>query len=135
MLTLDYARLQRRVELGQQVYSTLALSYEQARIDEVRNTPLLILIDRPEGSARRYGSRAKDAIIWFLIGILFLWADLVHKVSLGSLSIAAVVAIFASFFLPVSSQVLVFGFSAAVLYVGAHARKEHHQKLRHYYVH
>jgi len=68
MLTLEYAQLQRRVELHQQVHTTLALSYEQARIDEVRNTPLLILIDRPEGSTQRYGSRAKDAMIWFLIG-------------------------------------------------------------------
>jgi uncharacterized protein involved in exopolysaccharide biosynthesis len=68
MLTLEYEQLQRRVELHQQVYTTLALSYEQARIDEVRNTPLLVLIDRPEGSTLRYGSRAKDAMIWFLIG-------------------------------------------------------------------
>jgi uncharacterized protein involved in exopolysaccharide biosynthesis len=68
MLMLEYARLQRRVELRHQVYTTLSLSYEQASIDEVRNTPLLILIDSPEGSARPYGSLGKDAFIWFLIG-------------------------------------------------------------------
>ena len=68
MLALEYARLQRQVELRHQIYTTLSLSYEQARIDEVRNTPLLILIDSPEGSSRPHGSLWKDAIIWFLIG-------------------------------------------------------------------
>lgn len=67
-LQLEFARLQRRVELQNQVYQTLAQSYEQARIEEVRNTPLLVIIDRPEGSARRYGSRLRDAIMWLFIG-------------------------------------------------------------------
>src|SRR5690606_31231281 len=37
-LRLEAARLQRRVDLRQQVYASLAQAYEQARIEEVRNT-------------------------------------------------------------------------------------------------
>jgi len=44
-------RLQRRVDLRQQVYTSLAQSYESARIEEVRNTPVTTIISRPEGSA------------------------------------------------------------------------------------
>ncbi len=50
-LLAEVARLQRRVEVNQQVYLTLSQSYEQARIEEVRNTPLITVIDGPEGSA------------------------------------------------------------------------------------
>jgi uncharacterized protein involved in exopolysaccharide biosynthesis len=67
-LVLEFGRLQRRVDLQQQLYTTLAMAYEQARIEEVRNTPQLIVIDQPEGSARRVGSRVKDALMWLLIG-------------------------------------------------------------------
>ncbi|MEP6618919.1 MAG: hypothetical protein ABJE47_06380 [bacterium] len=52
-LTVEEARLQRRVELRQQVFTTLSQAYEQARIEEVRNTPVVTVLDRPEGSARR----------------------------------------------------------------------------------
>lgn len=44
-------RLQRRVDLRQQVYTSLAQSYESARIEEVRNTPVTSIVSRPEGSA------------------------------------------------------------------------------------
>ena len=46
-LTFQYDRLARDVSMGQQVYTSLAQSLEQARIDEVRNTPVLTLIDPP----------------------------------------------------------------------------------------
>ena len=67
-LVLEFGRLQRRVDLRQQLYVTLALAHEQARVEEVRDTPQLIIIDQPEGSARRAGSRVKDALMWALIG-------------------------------------------------------------------
>jgi uncharacterized protein involved in exopolysaccharide biosynthesis len=50
-LAFRAARLQRRVDLRQQVFTSLAQAYEQARIDEVRNTPVITVVDRPEGSA------------------------------------------------------------------------------------
>jgi uncharacterized protein involved in exopolysaccharide biosynthesis len=52
-LTVQQARLQRAVDLRQQLYTSLAQAYEQARIEEVRNTPVVTVVDRPEGSARR----------------------------------------------------------------------------------
>lgn len=51
-LTFEAARLQRRVDLRQQVYAQLAGAYEQARIQEIRNTPVITIVDPPEGSAR-----------------------------------------------------------------------------------
>lgn len=51
-LRFEYERLQRRVTLQQQVYSTLAQSYEQARIEEVRNTPVITVVDPAEEPAR-----------------------------------------------------------------------------------
>jgi hypothetical protein len=49
----------------------LAQSYEQARIDEVRDTPVITVVDRPEFSIRRARSRLLDAIVWALVGGLF----------------------------------------------------------------
>jgi uncharacterized protein involved in exopolysaccharide biosynthesis len=46
-LLFAYDRLLRDVTMRQQVYSSLAQSFEQARIDEVRNTPVLTLVDPP----------------------------------------------------------------------------------------
>lgn len=43
----DFDRLQREVLLRQQVYTTLVQSYEQARISEVRDTPVLTILQRP----------------------------------------------------------------------------------------
>ena len=47
-LTFQQERLARDVTLQQNVYTTLAQSYEQAKIEEVRDTPALTLIDQPE---------------------------------------------------------------------------------------
>ncbi len=46
-LTFEYDRLARDVSMQQQVYTSLAQSFEQARIDEVRNTPVVTPIDPP----------------------------------------------------------------------------------------
>ena len=51
-LTFEASRLQRRVDLRQQVYTSLAQSYENARIEEVRNTPVTTVVSHPEGSAQ-----------------------------------------------------------------------------------
>jgi uncharacterized protein involved in exopolysaccharide biosynthesis len=52
-LTFRHGTLMRRVALRQQVYTSLAEAYEQARIDEARNTPLFTVVDSPEGSESR----------------------------------------------------------------------------------
>lgn len=51
-LRFEYERLQRRVRLQQEVFGTLAQSYEQAKVEEVRNTPVITLVDPPEMPAR-----------------------------------------------------------------------------------
>lgn len=51
-LRFEYERLQRRVRLRQQVYTSLSESYQQAKIEEVRNTPVITVVEPPELSAR-----------------------------------------------------------------------------------
>ena len=43
------AELQRRVSLAQQTYTTVAQRYEIANIEAVRNTPVVTVLDAPEG--------------------------------------------------------------------------------------
>jgi uncharacterized protein involved in exopolysaccharide biosynthesis len=43
------AELQRRVSLAQQIYTTVAQRYELANIEAVRNTPVITVLDAPEG--------------------------------------------------------------------------------------
>jgi uncharacterized protein involved in exopolysaccharide biosynthesis len=44
----EHDRLKRRVELKQSVYQTLAQTLEQVRINVVRNTPAIVILDPPE---------------------------------------------------------------------------------------
>jgi len=46
-LSFQQERLARELSLRQQVYTTLAQSYEQARIEEVRDTPVLTVVQTP----------------------------------------------------------------------------------------
>jgi uncharacterized protein involved in exopolysaccharide biosynthesis len=46
-LTFEYDRFQREVTTQQQLFTSLAQEYEQARIDEVRNTPVITLVEAP----------------------------------------------------------------------------------------
>jgi len=65
-LALQFGRLQRRIDLAQQVVVSLAQSYEQARIDAARDTPFITIIDRPEGSLKRASHPARDGVVWAL---------------------------------------------------------------------
>ena len=68
-LVLEAGRLQRAVDLAQQVFMTLAQNYEQARIEEVRNTPVITVIDSPEGSAKRQRGLVKKTAIGLVLGV------------------------------------------------------------------
>ena len=46
-LTFERDRLQSRVSLRQQVYETLFQAFEQSRIEEVRDTPVITVVERP----------------------------------------------------------------------------------------
>jgi uncharacterized protein involved in exopolysaccharide biosynthesis len=69
-LAFEAARLQRRVDLRQQVFTSLSQMFEQARIDEIRNTPLITVLEHPQGSAKRARSIPFDAVLGLIIGIL-----------------------------------------------------------------
>jgi uncharacterized protein involved in exopolysaccharide biosynthesis len=43
------AQLQRRITLAQQLYTTIAQRYEIANVEAVRNTPVVTVLDAPEG--------------------------------------------------------------------------------------
>jgi hypothetical protein len=63
--------LQRRVTLAQQIYTTVAQRYELANIEAVRNTPVITVLDAPEGlveSRPRHTLAVTSAA--FLIGLL-----------------------------------------------------------------
>jgi hypothetical protein len=70
-LEFQYGKLQRRVDLQQQVYVSLAQSFEQARVDEVRNTPLITVLDGPEGSAEPTGrGPVANTFLGVVLGVL-----------------------------------------------------------------
>jgi uncharacterized protein involved in exopolysaccharide biosynthesis len=46
-LQFEYDRLQRQVSLRQEVVMALAQSHEQARLDEIRGTPVITVVERP----------------------------------------------------------------------------------------
>lgn len=78
-------RLRREVQLRQQFYVSLMQSYEQARLEEVRTTPVISLMERPEDTARPAPRRL--AIIVFLAlltglvlgSVLALTAESIHR--------------------------------------------------------
>ncbi|MBI4500132.1 MAG: hypothetical protein HY700_03125 [Gemmatimonadetes bacterium] len=75
-LMLQAANLRAALDLRRQVYNSLAQSLEQARIDQVRNTPVISVIDRPEGSAVRAPSQLLLAVFlggMFGLAIALAW--------------------------------------------------------------
>jgi uncharacterized protein involved in exopolysaccharide biosynthesis len=51
-LLFEHDRLQRDVTMQQQLYTTLSQSFEVARIDEVRNTPVITVMEPPDLPAK-----------------------------------------------------------------------------------
>ncbi|MEP6763623.1 MAG: hypothetical protein ABJB66_04885 [Gemmatimonadaceae bacterium] len=45
-------RLERELRMQTELYTNLAKAYEQAKIDEVRDTPVITVVERPEPAAR-----------------------------------------------------------------------------------
>jgi len=52
LLELEHDRMQRDVSMRQQIYTTLAQAFEQARIEEVRDTPVISIVQAPFLPAR-----------------------------------------------------------------------------------
>jgi len=71
-LRFQYERLQRQVTIKQEVFTTLRRSYEEARIQEVNDTPVITVIDRAVPPERKSSPRRKLNVIlaFFLGGVL-----------------------------------------------------------------
>jgi uncharacterized protein involved in exopolysaccharide biosynthesis len=71
-LRLQEARLARQLDLRQEVFRSLSQAYEQARIEEVRNTPVITVVDAPERSGRRVSRGVLLAgVLGALLGLVF----------------------------------------------------------------
>lgn len=66
-LSFEHERRQRQVSLREELYSTLAQARERARLDAIRNTPVLTIVEYPENSAAPVG---RGTILWTIIGAL-----------------------------------------------------------------
>jgi uncharacterized protein involved in exopolysaccharide biosynthesis len=56
-LVFEETKLRRHVDLVQTLYTGVARGYDDARLNEVRDTPIITVIDRPEGSEERVSSK------------------------------------------------------------------------------
>jgi uncharacterized protein involved in exopolysaccharide biosynthesis len=70
-LQFEHDRLQRQVMMRQEVYTSLLRSREQTRIDALRDTPILTVIDHPAGSGEPLGrGTVMRVIIAFMVGFI-----------------------------------------------------------------
>jgi uncharacterized protein involved in exopolysaccharide biosynthesis len=68
-LTNEAARLERNVMIAQQLFVSLSQNYESARLEEVRNTPVITVLERPEGFVERQArGTVRKTIIAFVAG-------------------------------------------------------------------
>ncbi len=67
-LNFQADRLSREVQVRQQVYTSLAQAFEQAKIEEVRDTPVITIVERPEIPARPDSRGLVFATLGALIG-------------------------------------------------------------------
>jgi uncharacterized protein involved in exopolysaccharide biosynthesis len=85
-LMFEHDRLQRDVSLKQQVVTALTSSYEDARIREVRDTPVITVLERPQAATRPLSrGRVKRAVIGFLAGAVLgiLWTFMRDSMARG----------------------------------------------------
>lgn len=69
-LAFQRERLQREVVMRQQLFSQLTLAFEQARIDAVRDLPVITAIERAEGSARANARHsARKGFVGMVLGL------------------------------------------------------------------
>lgn len=66
-LRFRYDRLQRRVGRHQEVVTALAQSYEEARVNEVRNTPVITVVEPPE---RPLEPESRGTVLKVALGVL-----------------------------------------------------------------
>ena len=78
-LVFEYDRVQRRVNDFQALYATLRRDYDNARLDEVNDTPVITVIDPPRRPDRKDGPHRAIIGLGALVGgvmLSALWATL-----------------------------------------------------------
>jgi uncharacterized protein involved in exopolysaccharide biosynthesis len=71
-LNFEYERLQRQVTIKQEVFTALRRSYEEARIQEVNDTPVITVIDRAVPPHRKSSPKRRlNVILAFMLGGVF----------------------------------------------------------------
>ena len=83
-LVLDEARLRRLVDFRQQVYVSLSQQLEQARVDEVKDTPVLTWVGIATPPARKSSPRLSIMLVTGLLlggGIVVLWIGVLAYMS------------------------------------------------------
>lgn len=71
VLRMDHDRLQRAVQMRQQIYTSVAQSFEQAKIEEVRDLPTVSIIDAPEAALTRERPVAiRKTLLGLIAGLL-----------------------------------------------------------------
>jgi len=76
-LRMKAARLQRAIDLARDLYTTLRSSYERARLDEVRNTPVITILEHPDGSVKRVGGRLLSGAVGLVAGAVVAFVGIV----------------------------------------------------------
>lgn len=66
-LQLQYERLEREVQVAQEVYLTLKRTYEEARVEEVNDTPVLTVVDSAIAPVRHTRPRRGTSLALALI--------------------------------------------------------------------
>ena len=69
-LVFEQMGLERRVDLRQQVAATLTQVYEQARVDAVRDVPLITIVEVPEGSVTPSLGLRRSGLLGLIFGLL-----------------------------------------------------------------
>jgi uncharacterized protein involved in exopolysaccharide biosynthesis len=78
-LNAEHSRLQRQVMIQQALYTHVMQAYEEARVDEVRDTPVITVVDAPDGFAERAWSLVVRALVAFIIGLVVAIALILFK--------------------------------------------------------
>jgi uncharacterized protein involved in exopolysaccharide biosynthesis len=60
----------RKVDEAQQLYATLLQRLDQARADEIRNTPVITIVEVPEGSRKRNSGMMMSGVLGLVAGLL-----------------------------------------------------------------
>jgi uncharacterized protein involved in exopolysaccharide biosynthesis len=86
MLQFRQAELQRDLDIKRDLYTSVSRSLEEARMNEVKDTPLISIIDRPAVPTRPSGTRAAVNAILLAFFTTFAWlAYVLSRYSLARL--------------------------------------------------